>query len=239
MSTREEILREIGITPIWRLGHGPDGSSTSAAAQNNRTAQPAVEYDSLENAGQLRKSSVSISDSCVLSSFGGHVVLGSGDHQADWLFVGEQLEVGENLFGETFSGEVGTLLDNMLSAMNLRRDNKVYLLNVVQSPLPNGQEPDAKESVACTHFLEQQIQSIQPSILVALGSLSAERLIKLNQDLSDYRQVRHESCEVSLVVTYHPQDLLENSLEKANVWKDLCFAMDMMNKIKLKQVIVS
>jgi len=238
VSTREEILKELGVTPIWRLGKG-SYAGFSTVAEDNGASRLEVKGGVREKVGQLGKGAVSIGKSCVLLNSGSHVVMGSGDRQADWLFVGEALGAEDNISDESFPGELGELLDNMLSAMHLRRDNKVYFLNVVQCRLTNDQGLDPRESASCTQFLRQQIQIIQPSIIVTLGSLSSERLIGLNQDLSEYRQVQHECWGVNLVATYHPQDLLENPLDKANAWKDLCFAINMKNRIERAKATVS
>ncbi len=238
MSTREEILKELGITPIWKLSKGSYDTS-SVETRDSVLPQFSLKNSALAKGGQLRQASVIKGESSVLLESGSHVVLGSGDLQADWLFVGETQGVEESLSGESFSGEAGKLLDNMLSAMHLHRNDKVYLLSVVRRRIPNDQDSGHQESVSCTGFLEQQVRSIQPSVIVTLGNFAAERFIGLNRDFSDYRQVTHECWGVNLITTYHPQHLLDNPLDKADAWKDLCFAIDVMNRAERASAPVS
>ncbi len=238
MSTREEILKELGITPIWKLSKGSYAIS-SVETRDSVSSQLLLKTGALAKAGQLSKGLVGKGESSVLLESGSHVVLGSGDRQAEWLFVGETQGVEESLSGDSFSGEAGKLFDNMLSAIHLRRNDKVYLLSVVQRRIPNDQESGHQESVSCADFLEQQVRSIQPSVIVVLGKLAAERLIGLDRDFSDYRQMTYECWGVNLITTYHPQHLLDNPKDKADAWKDLCFAIDVMNRAERASAPVS
>ena len=238
MSTREEILKELGITPIWKLSKG-SYATTSVETRDSVSSQLLLKTGALAKAGQLSKGLVGKGESSVLLESGSHVVLGSGDRQAEWLFVGETQGVEESLSGDSFSGEAGKLFDNMLSAIHLRRNDKVYLLSVVQRRIPNDQEPGHQESVSCADFLEQQVRSIQPSVIVVLGNLAAERLIGLDRDFSDYRQMTYKCWGVNLITTYHPQHLLDNPKDKADAWKDLCFAIDVMNRAERASAPVS
>ena len=238
MSTREEILKELGITPIWKLSKGSYATS-SVETRDSVSSQLLLKTGALAKAGQLSKGLVGKGESSVLLESGSHVVLGSGDRQAEWLFVGETQGVEESLSGDSFSGEAGKLFDNMLSAIHLRRNDKVYLLSVVQRRIPNDQEYGHQESVSCADFLEQQVRSIQHSVIVVLGKLAAERLIGLDRDFSDYRQMTYKCWGVNLITTYNPQHLLDNPKDKADAWKDLCFAIYVMNRAERASAPVS
>ncbi len=233
MSTREEILFELGITPRWKLRdvgkEEPSGEGSSSDDLNARK----ISSNASGDWGAL-KTTIESCDRCKLCESRKKVVVGVGDPAANWLFIGEGPGAEEDERGEPFVGRAGQLLDNMLLAMRLNRRENVYIANVVKCRPPGNRNPEPDEVDACSSFLDQQIDLIAPQVIVLLGKVAAHRIIGGGGTLASYRGVEHRYKNISTVVTYHPAYLLRNQLDKAKAWKDLCFAMDLMDK-KIQQ----
>jgi len=165
---------------------------------------------------------------CQLRATCTQTVLGVGDQQADWLFVGEAPGVNENARGEPFVGQAGRLLDNMLMATKLKRGNNVYICNVVRCCPPDNRSPEAGEIATCLPYLQRQIELIQPKLIVALGKVAANALLGGVATLASLRGEVHELRGIPLIITYHPAYLLIKPADKANAWQDLCLAVKTM-----------
>jgi DNA polymerase len=157
-------------------------------------------------------------------------VLGVGDEQADWMFIGEAPGAEEDERGEPFVGEAGKLLDNMLAAIKLQRGKQVYIANVVKChPLEN-HSPSVEQAQQCMPYLARQIELIQPKLIVALGKVAALNLLGEEGALDELRGVLHDYHGIPVVVSYHPAYLLRRPTAKAQAWQDLCFAVDVMEQ---------
>lgn len=152
-------------------------------------------------------------------------VFGVGDEQADWLFVGEGPGADEDALGEPFVGQAGKLLDNMLTAIQLKRGKNVYIANIVKCRPPDNRTPEADEIATCLPYLQRQIALIQPKLIVALGKTAATALLGKEATLGSLRGTLHDFNGIPLVVTYHPAYLLRSPMEKAKAWQDLCLAL--------------
>ena len=157
-------------------------------------------------------------------------VFGTGDEQAEWLFVGEGPGADEDARGEPFVGESGKLLDNMLRAIKLERGKNVYIANVVKCRPPNDHNPKADEIAACLPYLHRQIELIKPKLIVALGKTASTALLGRDAPLGSLRGTLHDYRGIPLVVTYHPAYLLRSPTEKAKAWQDLCLAVETVQK---------
>jgi DNA polymerase len=151
-------------------------------------------------------------------------VLGVGDVDADWLFVGEGPGAEEDEKGEPFVGQAGKLLDAMLAAIGLQRGRKVYIGNAVKCRPPGNRTPEAEETAACFPYLQRQIELIRPKLIVALGKPAAETLLSAEVKVGAARGRLFDYRGIPLIVTYHPAYLLRNLTDKAKAWEDLCFA---------------
>jgi DNA polymerase len=151
-------------------------------------------------------------------------VLGVGDIEADWLFVGEGPGAEEDEKGEPFVGQAGKLLDAMLAAIDLQRGRKVYIGNVVKCRPPGNRTPETEETAACFPYLQRQIDLIRPKLIVALGKPAAETLLNTEVKVGASRGRLFDYRGIPLIVTYHPAYLLRSLPEKAKAWEDLCFA---------------
>jgi DNA polymerase len=165
---------------------------------------------------------------CVLGERRIQAVPGVGDRTASWMLVGEGPGAEEDRRGEPFVGPAGKLLDNMLLALNLKRDTDVYIANAVKCRPPHNRTPEPGEIASCAPFLDRQIALVQPRLLVALGRPAAQALLGREISIAAARGKRFEYKGVAVVVTYHPAYLLRNPLDKGKAWEDLCFARRLM-----------
>jgi len=178
------------------------------------------------------KSSASACTVCPLHATRKQAVLGVGDIEAEWLFVGEGPGAEEDERGEPFVGQAGKLLDNMLAAIKLKRGKNVYIANIVKCRPPGNRTPAPDEVQACEPYLERQIALIRPRLIVALGKVAAQNLLGVEATLASLRGRVHRYRDTPLIVTYHPAYLLRNLIDKAKSWEDLCFAVATMAGLK-------
>jgi DNA polymerase len=151
-----------------------------------------------------------------------------GDERADWLLVGEAPGAEEDRLGDPFVGQAGKLLDNMLAAIGLARDDNVYICNVLKCRPPGNRNPEPDEVAKCTPFLLRQIELIEPRLIVAMGRFAAQTLLNTDASIASLRGRVHQYAARPLIVTYHPAYLLRNLPDKAKAWEDLVFARKTM-----------
>jgi len=161
---------------------------------------------------------------CKLSVGRNKIVFGDGDPQARLMFVGEGPGADEDAQGLPFVGRAGQLLNNMINAMGLKRE-QVYIANIVKCRPPSNRVPEPDEAQTCMPFLEQQIAAVQPEVIVALGSTAATYLLGAKSALGSLRGRVHASRGAKLIVTYHPAFLLRDPRQKKEAWADLQIAM--------------
>jgi DNA polymerase len=159
-------------------------------------------------------------------------VFGVGDTQADWLIVGEAPGAEEDARGEPFVGRAGQLLNSMLKAVGLARE-QVYIANVLKCRPPGNRDPALAEASECLPYLEQQIALLKPKILLAVGRISAQNLLRTDAPLGRLRQQVHRfgRSQVPLVATYHPAYLLRTPGDKRKAWEDLKFAREVSRRV--------
>jgi uracil-DNA glycosylase len=152
------------------------------------------------------------------------LVFGDGNPAARLFFVGEGPGADEDEQGIPFVGKAGQLLNNMITAMGLKRE-EVYIANVVKCRPPGNRTPEPEEANTCTPFLTRQLIAIRPELIVALGATAATYLIGHKQPLASLRGRLHSWRGTKLVVTYHPAYLLRDPRQKKEAWADLQIAM--------------
>jgi uracil-DNA glycosylase family 4 len=164
------------------------------------------------------------------------IVYGVGNPRADLMFIGEGPGADEDAQGEPFVGRAGQLLNNMIKAMGIRRE-EVYIANVVKCRPPGNRTPERDECETCSPFLMRQIAIIKPKVVVALGAVAAKNLLAMNASMSELRGRFYDfmpsgarSSDPSwqgtkLAVTYHPAFLLRDPRQKGEAWKDLQMVM--------------
>lgn len=161
---------------------------------------------------------------CVLCKQRKQAVFGVGAVAGPWLFVGEGPGAEEDEQGEPFVGPSGKLLDNMLSAIGVRRGRDAYIANVVKCRPPGNRTPTLEEAAACAPYLDAQIDLVRPKLIVALGKVAAQRLLNTDASMASLRGKLHRYRDYPVVATYHPSYLLRTPAEKAKAWEDLLFA---------------
>lgn len=231
---RNAILRELGLTPIWRrkeyqnLNETVSPTSPNDVAASSITTEREIEGDRetlISNMDWMQlKVAVTNCTACPLSESRTQTVFGVGDEQADWLFIGEGPGAKEDELGEPFVGQAGKLLDNMLMSIQLQRGHGVYIANIVKCRPPNNRNPELSEAEQCHPYLARQIALIKPRLIVALGKIAAQNLLHSNESITTLRGKLHYYEEIPLIVTYHPAYLLRSLTDKAKAWEDLCFA---------------
>jgi uracil-DNA glycosylase family 4 len=170
---------------------------------------------------------------CPLSATRTQTVFGVGSVEATWLIVGEAPGAEEDRQGEPFVGRAGQLLNAMLRAIGLQRE-QVFIANVLKCRPPRNRDPAPLEAAQCLPYLEQQIALLKPRIMLAVGRISAQNLLKTDLSLGRLRgQVHHFGVSrVPLVVTYHPAYLLREPAEKRKAWEDLQFAREVYSGVQ-------
>ena len=241
---REQILREMGLGPLWKLRAVSSSIEAVAAPVPPAPAPmhtPAVAKVALAatvtapHAGMTwdeLATAVAACRQCRLCAARKQAVLGVGDRNADWLFVGEGPGAEEDARGEPFVGQAGKLLDNMLAAIGLKRGADVYIANAVKCRPPENRTPAPEEIAACSPYLVRQIELIRPKLIVALGRPAAQTLLQTDVRIGAARGRLHDYRGVPLVVSYHPAYLLRSPQDKARAWEDLCLMRRTMQERK-------
>jgi len=259
--TRENLIRErlsfyreLGIGPLYRR-EVESGTSTENPVEELLDVVAAV-TDALAAADEplAHESYIATSDDreaqlrvilddigpdcqrCKLAKQGRkQIVFGTGNPRAELMFIGEGPGADEDAQGLPFVGRAGQLLNNMIGAMGLKRED-VYIANIVKCRPPGNRTPERDECDTCSPFLMRQIRVIRPKVIVALGATAAKNLLAVNDsmvslrgrfyDFSPPRTLADpEPFECKLAVTYHPAFLLRDPRQKAEAWKDLQMVM--------------
>lgn len=171
------------------------------------------------------------------------IVFGVGNPHAELMFVGEGPGADEDAQGEPFVGRAGQLLNNMIKAMGLRRED-VYIANIVKCRPPGNRTPERDECETCSPFLMRQISVIKPKAMVALGAVAAKNLLAINAPMSELRGRWYDFKPAGsdpawpgarLAVTYHPAFLLRDPRQKGEAWKDLQMVMKYLGIVPPKK----
>jgi uracil-DNA glycosylase len=234
---RIDYYRELGIHDFYRRDVVPGSDSRRdaeiALAEQELLAEMAVSDAADQNLhasdkpadplAALRAIREDIGDCkrCALHKQGRkQIVFGVGNPTAELMFVGEAPGADEDEQGEPFVGRAGQLLNNMISAMGLKRED-VYIANICKCRPPGNRTPEREECDTCGPFLFRQIDAIQPKVVVALGAVAAKTLLRVNDTMANLRGHWYDYRGRKLAVTYHPAYLLRDPRQKAEAWKDL------------------
>lgn len=234
-SQREQVLREMGLAPLWKLRRAERAVSTEiaqrtgeispgesgTAAREDGTGDDRIARIARMDWPELAQT-VAACRACRLCERRKQAVLGVGDLSPQVLFVGEGPGAEEDERGEPFVGQAGKLLDAMLAAIGLARGKGVYIANTVKCRPPENRTPQADEMAACFPYLRRQIALLRPKLIVALGRPAAQALLDREVKIGVARGQSFAYQGVPLLVTYHPAYLLRNLPDKARAWEDLC-----------------
>lgn len=230
LAARVEYYREMGIYDFYRQPV-VETSPKEEAVQAIPVGTPSSLFESPMPAIQDKPAALkAISDDigdctrCRLHKGRTNIVFGVGNVNADIMFVGEGPGADEDAQGEPFVGRAGQLLNNMIAAMGLKRQ-QVYIANVVKCRPPGNRTPERDECDTCGPFLLRQIAVIQPKVIVALGAVAAKYLLAINDSMANLRGRWYDLKGAKLLVTYHPAYLLRDPRQKKEAWKDLQMVM--------------
>jgi DNA polymerase len=192
----------------------------TAVAQKPLFRIEEADWESLEKA-------IRVCTDCDLHQQRTHAVVGAGSRQASWLIIGEAPGEQEDLQGEPFVGRAGVLLNNMLKAVGLDR-TAVYIANMVKCRPPGNRDPQSMEVSTCYPYLQRQIALMQPDLILLMGRIAAQNLLKTDTAVGRLRGKVHylADSKMPMVVTYHPAYLLRRPSEKQKTWEDLKLAME-------------
>jgi DNA polymerase len=248
------FYRDIGVTDLYRrpvdpdllalvqsevlpqiLETGPGAPAVESVEENEPILArkpipppPAVitPIEPADKAAALRLIQEDIGDCtrCALHKGRNKLVFADGSPDARLMFVGEGPGADEDAQGLPFVGRAGQLLNNMITAMGLKRE-EVYIANVVKCRPPGNRTPEPEEANTCSPFLFRQIDTVKPEVIVALGATAATYLLGQRQPLAGLRGRVHSFRGAKLIVTYHPAFLLRDPRQKKEAWADLQIAM--------------
>ena len=176
---------------------------------------------------QLYKS-ISIDKKESLGGSSNQFVFGIGDPNADLMLIGEAPGEKEDIIGEPFVGRSGKLLNKILSAIEMNRNDGVFITNVLKTRPPNNRDPLASEIKEWEPYLISEIKIIKPRLIVALGKVSGNTLLKKDSSLKEMRETLHYYFGTPLKVTYHPAALLRNPNLKKDAWLDFQWVRDFL-----------
>lgn len=157
---------------------------------------------------------------CPLGQTRKNFVFGVGNPNADVMFVGEAPGADEDAKGEPFVGRAGQLLNKIIEAVEMKRED-AYICNILKCRPPNNRDPNRSEMETCTPYLIKQIQILKPKFIICLGRISAQWLLQTNDSLTTMRSKVHDFQGAKLIVTYHPAALLRNPNWKRPAWEDM------------------
>ena len=252
LEARLRFYRELGLTELYRrpvtptavngnaeaglLESGESESGDSSISQENVTIPPRkpiiqppasaarVAAEDRLSALQIVREDIGECTRCALHKGRNKIVFADGDPNARLMFVGEGPGADEDAQGLPFVGRAGQLLNNMIGAMGLKRE-QVYIANVVKCRPPQNRTPEPDEANTCSPFLFRQIDIVRPEVIVALGATAATYLLGQRQPLAGLRGRVHSFRGTKLIVTYHPAFLLRDPRQKKEAWADLQIAM--------------
>src|SRR5579864_969512 len=253
LQARVQYYRDLGIYDFYRRERStttateladeiPAGQSQENLQSEDsltRKTQPRTAPADSTTSLKMLRDDIGDCKLCRLAKGRTNLVFGSGNPNADIMFIGEAPGADEDIQGLPFVGRAGQLLTNMINAMGLKRED-VYIANIIKCRPPGNRTPERDECETCSPFLMRQIAIIRPKVIVALGAVAAKTLLAINAPMSDLRgrwyeftpQLPKDAPEaatplepVKLAVTYHPAFLLRDPRQKKEAWKDLQMVM--------------
>lgn len=229
---RRQYLQAMGI-PVWvrrqQPGEVDSSDMTPSPLDMPHESEELSDAQAISCATwQVLEGRVASCTACDLHSTRIQTVFGTGDREADWMFIGEAPGADEDRQGEPFVGRAGQLLNAMIQAIGLRRE-QVYIANILKCRPPRNRDPRPEEVACCERYLHRQVELVQPRVILALGRIAAHNLLKTDVSLGRMRGrcYRYSDTQIPVVVTYHPAYLLRSPNEKRKAWQDLQFAARM------------
>ncbi len=214
-SRRVAYLKALDIDVWERRGLAPAAADVAAPAPDNSAKPGWAELESAVKGCTL----------CPLHKTRTQPVFGVGNRGAQWMVIGEAPGAEEDRQGEPFVGRAGQLLNSMLKAIGLARE-QVFIANILKSRPPNNRDPRPEEVRACIPYLFRQIELVNPRLILCVGRIAAQTLLETDTPIGKLRgQLHRIAGNRPMIVTYHPAYLLRSPGEKRKSWADLLLAM--------------
>jgi uracil-DNA glycosylase len=238
-STRLQYLQAMGID-VWIPRTSKSAVQPFVEGKLEEIPSPKPELNVFEQPSeQPQKQStwddlqteVATCTKCGLCETRTQTVFGTGSKTADWMIIGEAPGQHEDEQGKPFVGKAGQLLTEMLRAVGLDRDD-VFITNILKCRPPGNRDPKTDEAESCSDYLRRQRELIKPKIILAVGRISAQTLLKTDAPIGKLRGKVHDLDGTPLVVVYHPAYLLRSLLEKRKAWQDLQLAVRTVRESK-------
>lgn len=217
---REKYLEALGIE-VWQAKSSP----TPENSAKNKTSKDITSW-------QILYDEIQACECCPLCKSRTNAVFGVGNPNADLLVIGEAPGANEDLKGEPFVGRAGMLLNSMLLAIGLKRQD-IYIANILKCRPPNNRDPAPDEVALCTPYLLKQIALIKPKIILAVGRIAAHFLLNTDESMARLRgkHYTYGPDRTPLLITYHPAYLLRSPREKSKAYQDLLLVKQAIEKL--------
>ncbi len=226
LAAQIEFFRDIGLEslslegPSTRRSESPVASATPASVQP--VAAPTPPTSSPTNSMNLDSIRAEIGDCqrCKLAPKRTNIVFGSGNPNAELVFVGEAPGYDEDVQGLPFVGRAGQLLTKIIESIDLKRD-QVYICNVLKCRPPENRNPEPDEVAACNPFMRKQLAVIRPKVVCCLGTFAAQTVLQMAMPISRLRGKFYDMDGLRVIATFHPAYLLRSPDKKREVWEDM------------------
>ena len=227
-ATQRQYLKEMGVN-VW-LDRSKVQVVEKPVTVVNKIDTPVS--TTLTSELETLRQQVAVCQNCDLYQTRTQTVFGVGNPNADLLVIGEAPGADEDRQGEPFVGRAGKLLNNMLLAIGLKRE-QVFIANILKCRPPNNRDPKPEEVIACESYLRKQIDLIKPKMILAVGRIAAQNLLKVDTPIGKMRgkQYVFPDSDLPVFVTYHPAYLLRSPREKRKVWEDLKSVMQTFREL--------
>jgi DNA polymerase len=221
---RSVYLEGVVLGPVAEVPSRPSTKSAPAPASPVTLSTPR----DVAGLAELAKT-VSVCTRCALHQSRTQTVFGVGNPHAKLMFIGEAPGADEDAKGEPFVGRAGQLLNKIIAAMEMKRED-VYIGNILKCRPPQNRDPLPSEVECCEEYLRAQIALIKPKYICALGRIAAHWLLKTEAPLGALRTSQHVYEGIPVIVTYHPAALLRNPAFKAPCWEDMKKLMKLLEE---------
>ena len=211
-----EFLRDIGVDSLdvrSRSHPSPSGRGWREAPGEGKNATDLMTLESI-------RTEIGDCQRCKLAPKRTHIVFGSGNPNAELVFVGEAPGFDEDQQGLPFVGRAGQLLTKIIESINFKRED-VYICNVLKCRPPNNRDPEPDEVASCNPFLKKQLAAIQPKIVCCLGTFAAQTVLQTVASISKLRGKFFDRDGMRVIATFHPAYLLRSPDKKREVWEDM------------------
>jgi DNA polymerase len=216
---------------VRRRAKGPD--HLASASRDPVSGQALAAADCAALGWEDLRAAVAACQRCELHATRTQTVFGVGNREARWMFIGEAPGQEEDRQGEPFVGRAGQLLNAMIRALGMRRED-VFIANVLKCRPPGNRDPRPAEAASCRAFLERQVALIDPTLVIAVGRIAAQNLLATETPIAKLRSKVHAFGAKGwpLIVTYHPAYLLRSPAEKRKAWADLLHARQLYTRLE-------